>query len=429
MTMALTKTNLLLLIFFFIGCQQFPILRIGGPIRIYEIIGLLMLLLFGVKKPTDLLTWGFFILFVLSPIISFINSFFVDIPPSFFTRYPAAHSSFKFSGRTYSVFQLLFSIVCYVVVREIIVSKNIWVNFSKWSKRLVVIGFYISIIGILNAFVYNAISKLPEFIQNIGEYKFRNNGLFLEPSMYVLYQTWIVLLSFVHRKNFANSRGTIYLIVNVFSLMVTFSSTLSAFALGLLTIPFVYKTNKRNRIAVILGLCLLIIGIYAYMMIYNQWDYFYYTFYDKIDNFFTPSDHTMDSGSYRNFTSRVGLEIFKDHPLLGVGVGNSPFFMHLYENKMGIVVWGETLAMGIMPQSFYSCLLAEQGILGGIGFLIILITLIPKVWKGRNSGSLGRVFYLGCLVNLGVLFSVPIIYSMYLWVFLALALSYYKLEK
>ena len=31
MTRALTKTNLLILIFYFIGCQQFPILRIGGP--------------------------------------------------------------------------------------------------------------------------------------------------------------------------------------------------------------------------------------------------------------------------------------------------------------------------------------------------------------------------------------------------------------
>lgn len=100
--------------------------------------------------------------------------------------------------------------------------------------------------------------------------------------------------------------------------------------------------------------------------------------------------------------------------------------MHLYENKMGIVAWDEELSMSIMPQSFYACLLAEQGLLGGFGFSLMLMGVICKVWKYRNSGDLGKIFYFGVLVNLGVLFSIPIIYSMYLWVFIALALGYYQ---
>lgn len=42
--------------------------------------------------------------------------------------------------------------------------------------------------------------------------------------------------------------------------------------------------------------------------------------------------------------------------------------------------------------------------------------------------KLDKIFYLSVLTNLGVLFSVSIIYSMYLWVFWALSLSYYNIK-
>ena len=215
--------------------------------------------------------------------------------------------------------------------------------------------------------------------------------------------------------------------INALSLLTTLSSSLAAFAIGLLSMPFVFKSSKKVRVGIVFGLVSFALVVILVAQYTGLSDTLQYALYYKIENFFTPSDHTMDSGSFRNFTSRVGLEIFKSHPLLGVGVGNSPFFMHLYENKMGIVVWGEELNMSTMPQSFYSCLLAEQGLLGAIGFAMMLLGFIPKVWKNRSLGSLGKIFYLGVLTNLGVLFSVPIIYSMYLWVFLALALSYYNL--
>lgn len=423
----LYKTDILILIFFFIGCQQFPIMRIGGPIKVYELLGLFLLMRYGIKKPRDLVTWGMFVMFVLSPILSWFNSWFVDIPISYYSRYPEAANSVKFGGRTYSFFQLLFSIVSYCVAYNIIYSKNLWVRFDRWIRTLIKIGVVISIIGMIDAFIFNPIAMLPDFIQNVGEYEGRNNGLFLEPSMYVLYQTWITLFAFVYRNKFRGNRGGYFLWINAVSLLTTLSSSLAAFAIGLLSMPFVFKSSKKTRMTIIFGLVTFVLVVILVAQYTGLYDELQYALYYKIENFFTPSDHTMDSGSFRNFTSRVGLEIFKAHPLLGVGVGNSPFFMHLYESKMGIVVWGEELSMSTMPQSFYACLLAEQGLLGGLGFVLMLMGFIPKVWKNRNLGSLGKIFYLGVLTNLGVLFSVPIIYSLYLWVFLALALSYYNI--
>ena len=422
----LYKTDILILVFFFIGCQQFPIVRIGGPIRVYELLGLLLLVRHGVQKPKDLVTWGMFIMFVLSPVLSYLHSWFVDIPASYYRRYPEAINSFKFGGRTYSCFQMLFSIVSYCVAYNIIYSKNLWVRFDKWIRILIKIGVVISIIGMMDAFVFNLIALLPGFVQNIGEYKGRNNGLFLEPSMYVLYQTWIVLFSYAYRKKFKGNRGKMFLWINVISLLTTLSSSLAAFAVVLLSMPFVFKASIKTRLSILFGLGALVLVVVVVANRFGLYDTLQYVLYYKIENFFTPADHTMGSGAFRNFTSRVGLEIFKDHPLLGVGVGNSPFFMHLYEAKMGIVTWGEELNMSIMPQSFYACLLAEQGLLGGFGFLLLFIGVIRRMWKYRNCGNLGKVFYLGVLVNLGILFSISIIYSMYLWVFIALALSYYQ---
>ena len=77
-------------------------------------------------------------------------------------------------------------------------------------------------------------------------------------------------------------------------------------------------------------------------------------FLNKATNFFYAPDHTLDSGSFRSYTGRIGWEIFYNQPLLGVGVGNSVYYMHLYEFKMGIVNFGDTLSLGIFPQNLYA---------------------------------------------------------------------------
>lgn len=185
-------------------------MRIGGPIKAYELLGLFLFLRYGIKKPRDLVTKGFFIMFVISPILSWFNSWFVDIPISYYVRYPEAIHSVKFGGRMYSFFQLILSIASYCVVYNIIYSKNLWLRFDHWIRTLIRIGVVISIIGMIDAFFFNFIAILPDFVQNIGEYKGRNNGLFLEPSMYVLYQTWITLFSFVYRHKFRGNEGGIF---------------------------------------------------------------------------------------------------------------------------------------------------------------------------------------------------------------------------
>lgn len=77
-------------------------------------LGLLLLMRHGVQKPKDLVTLGMFIMFVLSPILSYLHSWFVDIPISYYHRYPEAVNSLNFGGRTYSRFQIAHSLCTFM---------------------------------------------------------------------------------------------------------------------------------------------------------------------------------------------------------------------------------------------------------------------------------------------------------------------------
>ena len=70
------RDGLLFFFFFFIGFQQFPIIRLGGSFRLYEIIAVFFFFFFIKSKSAkfkriDILL---LMLFGLSPIISLISS-------------------------------------------------------------------------------------------------------------------------------------------------------------------------------------------------------------------------------------------------------------------------------------------------------------------------------------------------------------------
>lgn len=158
----------------------------------------------------------------------------------------------------------------------------------------------------------------------------------------------------------------------------------------------------------------------------GYYDLFETLFLNKAVNFFSAADHTLDSGGFRNYTGRIGWEIFCSQPLFGVGVGNSVYYMHLYEFKMGIVSFGEMLSLGIFPQNLYACVFAEQGLLGGIALLLFLLGVVKELWKYRNDKPFGRMFFIGGLFNVAVALSNSLVYALYMWVFLVLALGYNK---
>ena len=51
---------------------------------------------------------------------------------------------------------------------------------------------------------------------------------------------------------------------------------------------------------------------------------------------------------------------------------------------------------------------------------------MKELWKYRNDKPFGRMFFIGGLFNVAVALSNSLVYALYMWVFLVLALGYNK---
>ncbi|MDB4926294.1 O-antigen ligase [Mucilaginibacter sp.] len=417
-------------ILFFIGFQQFPIIRIGGSFKVYELLAIIILLtdIISIKKLkfANSASIAAFLFFVVSPLISYLYSnIFLGYPNGFFLRYEDANS-FKFNYYVFPLLQVIYMFFNFSTFNVIAISSFIYLRFNIILKTIVVVGTCIAIYSLMAMFTVDIIALLPQYIQYKQPYDFRSSGLSQEPSFYVLYQSWICLITWYSKKIFKKRYWYILLIINVASLLLTFSTTLVSFFLILILNLLIFKSSTKRK-SIVLSL-LLILVLFGYYIIdhFGLYPQFEYAFVSKLMNFFTAPEHTLDSGSFRSYTSGIGIRIFKDHWLTGVGVGNSMYYMYLYEFKMGIVEFGQPLTAGTFPQNLFSIVLSEQGIIGGLSLLYFLFCSFKIIWINRNKSQYNKMFMSGILFNIAVMFSIAPAYSLFLWVFIALGLNYTK---
>lgn len=422
----MNKSNVLKLITYSIGFQQFPVINIFGCFKIYELLGLFLLSKFKWQYKSCLFSNGAFIFFVLSPIVSFFFSIIMERPYSYYELYPDTIGTIKFDSMIFPLLQMVFMMLNFVVLAQIVSNKNYYRQFDTIRKNLVYIGTFIAFCSLFNMFVFDVFQYLPSIIQNKHHYDFRSSGFSIEPSSYVLYQTWITLFTFYSKELFRKKTWRVFMFINILSLVLTISSTLAALAGILVITPLVCRLGQKQRLSAALLISLGAAGL-IYLCFYSEYSQFFtYFLIEKIENLFTATDHTMDSGAFRAYTSRIGIEIFKDYPLWGVGVGNSIYYMHNYDAQMGIIHYGETLTNSTMPLNLISCILAEQGILGGIGLFCMLWAVARGIWKYRNQKPFGHLFFIGCLFNFVIFTTCPTAYSMYLWLFMAITIGFIK---
>jgi O-antigen ligase len=216
---------------------------------------------------------------------------------------------------------------------------------------------------------------LPDVIPSIIDYRnfkdqgARVTGFSIEPGTYVIMVAWICLYLTFLPKIFSNKRTKILLILNYSVLILTFSTALIAFFLSIIVINLFFM-NFFNKIKFIFAGIVVVTIIIFLLNYFGLLEIFQYVLQYKVENFFRLSTHTLDSGAMRSYTSRLGLEVFKDYPLFGVGAGNSYYFMWLHEFDLGITRWGETLSGSLAPQNAHAKILAERGLFGYLFFIL-----------------------------------------------------------
>ncbi|MFS2190410.1 hypothetical protein ACCC92_27300, partial [Mucilaginibacter sp. Mucisp84] len=106
------KDSIVVLMLLLIGFQSFPIIKVGGVFKIYELLALTLLFIemvcidkFKFANSTSIAACCFF---VVSPLISyFYSNIFLGYPSGFFHHYPDAES-FKFNYYVFPFLQLIY---------------------------------------------------------------------------------------------------------------------------------------------------------------------------------------------------------------------------------------------------------------------------------------------------------------------------------
>ena len=425
------RDKLLYFILILMGFQAFPVLRIGGSFKVYELISLVLIFVNIAQttsnKRTNVISIITFLFFVFSPIASFLYSrLFLDYPSAFFTRYRET-SGLRYNYYVFPLLQIMYMVFNYVVFTSFISARNIYVNLDQILKTAILLGTIIACYSLFAMYGYDFIAKFPEFIQAKGPYNDRSTGLSQEPGAYVLYQGWICLFIFFSKNLYSKSGWLILLIINVTSLILTFSTILVALGAIILVSIFLFRLTAKTKRKFLLAITILLAAVFSWVFFFDDQGLVDRYFINKISDFAaSKNDNTLTSGATRSYTSGIGYEIFKQYPLFGVGVGSSNYYMYTYEYKMGILFFGERLQPNTFPQNLFSCVFSEQGIVGAIFLFVLLIYLLYKFWIKRNKSGYHKMFLIGMLFTLFSMFSISPAYLLFLWVYAAFGIGYIK---
>ncbi len=144
---------------------------------------------------------------------------------------------------------------------------------------------------------------------------------------------------------------------------------------------------------------------------------------------FTNTTGSVDS-SIRGRTSEmiVAVQMFADHPLLGVGVGNYPPLYQKYAQKLGMEFRSEIR----QAHDLYLEVASETGLLGLFSFLLMLWGISKSIWDAQRSLAKKGLTSLSHMVAaygfgfLGYLVAALFIHNAYpriFWVIVGVALS------
>jgi hypothetical protein len=133
-----------------------------------------------------------------------------------------------------------------------------------------------------------------------------------------------------------------------------------------------------------------------------------------------------DSSMRGRVTENLGaLYMFLDHPILGVGTGQSKFYAEQYGNKVGI----KNIRGTRRAHNMYLEELADTGIIGFLAFMAIVGITLRELTRARRRWALSHAgfaniaasLWLSIIAYLGTALFLHLSYQRFYWLLLALA--------
>ena len=411
--------NLLYCTIFF---QQVFVINIGASLKIYEILSFPFLFCFLLdlkiySKKNILL----FILFISIPLINLILFRFA-FNDDYYTRFSESVGSIRFDHRATGILIFIYTALTFSTINFITKSKHVYLNQDKLIRYYiyasVFTSFYCFYAVLINLF------SLPDIVPSIFDFRnskpsdqFRATGFSSEPGTLILSLSWSLYFLLFYKNLFSYKTRYFFTILIVFTLLLTMSSMLLSilFCLFINYLLFEKNVKLRNILNVFVSLILL----FGISLLIFDYEFIRYTFFEKVLEFLSTPYDTLSSGSFRAFTSSLGLDIFYNFPIFGVGAGNSVFLMFQNENHKGILVWGEVLSNSSYPQNSHIKLLAEYGAFGYACFAAYLFCICRECYSQLSDDML-KVGLLGILNTIIMLSAIFPEYSLFIWINIAL---------
>lgn len=114
--------------------------------------------------------------------------------------------SFKLNYYIFPVFCLIFMFANYCAIYGIVTNNWIYRNVHRVIRVFVYVGTVISLFSLLTIIGFDIRSILPAALYTSRGYiDVRSSGFSLEPSSYIIYQTWVVIFILAIRNHFKES--------------------------------------------------------------------------------------------------------------------------------------------------------------------------------------------------------------------------------
>ncbi len=347
------------------------------------------------------------------------------LPWEYYLRFPEAKKIIKANIVFMPFLVLIFHWFTWVVINYIISSEELNKNIDKILRLFLMTGTLVSLYNFY-ALIFVKFLGFPDVIPAFMDFRNfstgesgRFGGFSDEPGTYIYLQTWVVY--YLVLGNFKLKHKRTITIINILSWLFTISSLLVP-AIIILFSAIAYKNKKMRKRIIITCSALTFLGIY-YIGSNSNFHQIQYFAFEKIKNYFIGGDHTLDSGAYRSFTTKLGIRLFKDYMILGSGPGTDYFYIWKYEGEMGIKVWGERLSPLSSPQNSYSKVLGELGIFAFLALIGFFIYLIAQERKYIRNIPIMLASLSGTIFSVIALMTIYPITSLFLWLNISLTMN------
>jgi putative inorganic carbon (hco3(-)) transporter len=246
-------------------------------------------------------------------------------------------------------------------------------NISLVAWTLISVGAFLGTISVFQyitgAYGNNFWGFAQASLSNIaGETSgYRISGPFGDPNFYAQVMVVLVPIAF---DRLVNARRLVLRMLSGYTLMVVVLTIIFTFSRGgflaLLVVSSITIVRYRPSVETVLGSLVVIAALLAFLPA---------NYTDRINTLgsFLPGAPATDPKKEVSFRGRlneyaVGLLMFADNPVIGVGYKNYPSYYLEYSPRVGIDPRRQERA----PHSLYIEILAEQGMIGMIIFSLVL---------------------------------------------------------